>query len=147
MGTKKACGPTEDKDTATFDSDVKNINNSNNKKNKTSHYLIIGLSRETETFDDWQIGYSDKETFREIVTDFVKTLDKTTNKTKSTIFSDTITQFKEEDNIEKLVLALVREMFESRIVMIAEISTAFLGVELLKKLKMEAEKTNEPLPF
>ena len=47
MGTKKACGPTEDKDTATFDSDVKNIDVEKIKKILDTRYNEKDVKRKS----------------------------------------------------------------------------------------------------
>lgn len=119
----------------------------NAKKNdmsKKTRHLIIGKHISSE--NGFTFCYSETRTLREILIDFAKTVDRSTNNRRTILFADILSNLKGKENI-RTAFGLMEEMFGYKIMFIAEISKIFVDNDFTASLIKQMNDINEPLPF
>lgn len=117
------------------------------KKNNTSQklrHLIIGKHVSSE--NGFTFCYSETKTLKEILIDFAKTVDRSTNNRRAILFADILSNLKGKENI-RTAFGLMEEMFGYKVMFIAEISKIFLDNDFTVNLIKQMNDINEPLPF
>lgn len=115
----------------------------NNITQKTRH-LIVGKHVSSE--NGFTFCYSETKTLKEILIDFAKTVDRSTNNRRAILFADILSNLKGKENI-KTAFGLMEEMFGYKVMFIAEISKIFLDNDFTVNLIKQMNDINEPLPF
>lgn len=121
----------------------KTYSKSRNIPKKTRH-IIVGKHASSES--GFTFSYSESENLREILTDFVNTIDNSTNKRRAILFTNILNNLNEKSGIPT-AFGLVEEMFGYKIIFIGEISKVFLDKDFTTSLQNKMHSLNEPLPF
>lgn len=112
---------------------------------KVTRHLIVGKHINSES--GFSFACSESYSFREILIDFAKTIDQSSNKTRSALFADILSNLTNSDENVKMSFLLLEEMFGYKVLLISEISKLYYGKDFLAQLKKKLNDTNEPLPF
>lgn len=111
---------------------------------KKTRHIIVGKHASSES--GFTFSYSESENLREILTDFVNTVDGSTNKRRAILFTNILNNLNEKSGIST-AFGLIEEMFGYKIIFIGEISKVFLDKDFTTSLQNKMHSLNEPLPF